>query len=270
MSFNFWPKMVRKDDYIIDFINFAYGVKSLLNLKENALLKDSEKKFRNKHKGEDVFIVLNGPSIIEQDLSVLKGKKSMFVNRGFKHPLFPEIKPAYHVIIDPKFRTGEWPLTWIDEIVSMVPDITFVMPVQWAFDKKFIPYIEKGISIMWIGMRKPLLNLGVAGNCFESSIILGFENIYFTGFDGNGLAHELVKTGNTHFYGSNEENNTKDSSDYVRDLYMNSRHFNDLIKFAAKAKKNGHKIYNISHGGIINMFERKDWDMVFNLAEAKK
>ena len=44
-------------------------------------------------KGRDLFIILNGPSLKKQDISTLKGKDLMFVNRGFMHPLYKELQP---------------------------------------------------------------------------------------------------------------------------------------------------------------------------------
>jgi len=253
--------MIKKDDYIIGFLNFLYRIKCLFDFKENILLKKT-KKFKDTYKDQDIFIVLNGPSVKNQDLSLLKTRNSMFTNRGFKHPLYKEIAPKFHVFVDPKMLTGEWSVTWLDEILEMVPDITFVMPVKWAFVDKFKPYVDRGVSILWLPMHDPLLCLGVSGYCFRASVFLGFKNIYFTGFDGNGLAYELINKGNSHFYGVNEENLVKSSKDYIRDLYMNSRHLNDLDAYAKSCRKNNINIYNITDGGIMDMFERKDWDSV--------
>lgn len=270
MSLNFWPMMIKKDSIIINCLNKVYHFTCLFKFKQQRLLKETERQFKGIFKRENLFIVLNGPSVSKQNLNDLKGKNVMFTNRGFMHPLYKDIKPRFHVFVDPKMLTGEWSVGWLDEIIEMVPGITFVMPVHWAFIDKFKPYIDKGVSFMWIPMYDPLKCLGVSGYCFRAAISLGFENIYFTGFDGNGLAYELVNHGASHFYGVNAENLTKTTVEFTRDLYMNSRHFNDLNVFAASCKKKQIHIYNITHGGIIDMFERRDWDAVLGISEQKE
>lgn len=263
MRVGFWPLMIKKDNYLISFLNFFYNLICSFNIKEQKTLKKMNC-YRNKSKGEDVFIVLNGPSIKNQDFNLLVGSNVICANRGFKHPLYRQIAPKYHVFIDPKMLNGEWDVNWLDEILEMVPDIIFVMPVSWARSAKFQSYIKKGVSFLWISDKDKLDCLGVSGACFKVSVFLGYKNIYFTGFDGTGLACELINQGESHFYGVNEENLTKTTSDHIRDLYMFSRHLNDLKKYSEKCRKKNINIYNITNGGIINMFNRVSWEEALN------
>jgi len=252
----FWHLMIKKDDWICALVDFLMRIKSLFSFKRQKLLMRMSEKELVGH-GKDIFIILNGPSLKNQDLSVLKGKTTMFVNRGFKHSLYATLKPDYHVFVDPKMLTGEWPVDWIDEILTMAPDITFIMPVSWAFVDKFQPYIKKGVSFYWLDDSSRCTFLGVAGECFKFSIIQKFKTIYFTGFDANGLAHELVNS-SSHFYGTNEENLKKTTINYVDDLLMFSRHLHDLNRFARKCKMQKINIVNLTDGGLLDMFERND------------
>jgi len=154
--------------------------------------------------------------------------------------------------------SGEWETNWIDEILEISPNTTIVLPVKWASQLKFNKYISQRTSILWIPMYEPFNCMGVSGECFKTAIFLGFKTINFTGFDANGLAFELTKSSNSHFYGENLENKLKNNSDYVRDLYMYSRQLHDLEIFANECKQNNIKIYNLTQGGILSMFERKN------------
>lgn len=252
---NFWMLMIKKEDYIFAVVNLLVRIKSSFQLKKQNLLR----KMRQKSPvgiGRDTFIILNGPSIKNQDLSTLMGKSCIFVNRGFMHPLYKELEPEFHVIVDPKMLNGEWPVSWLDEIVEMVPNVTFVMPASWYFVDKFRPYIDKGISFYWLPDPAPCTVLGVAGSCFEFAIEQKFETIHFTGFDGNGLAFELINSA-SHFYGVNEDDLKKTTKNYVQDLFMFSRHLRDLNKFAERCKKKGINIINLTDGGLLDMFPRK-------------
>ena len=251
----FWELMVKKDNKIVALANLSFSLIEKLSMSNRKSLKQTKVKFHNKFHNEEVYIILNGPSLKKQDVSVLKGKTTMFVNRGFLHPLYKELKPLFHVIVDPKFKTGVWPVTWLDEILEMNPKMTFVMPVSWSKLEILQPYIKKGVSFFWLSNRMKFSCLGVSGSCFQSTMYMGFKNIYFTGFDANGIAYELINH-QSHFYGTNEENNSKNTSNYVIDMYMHSRHLNDLTLLANKSKKEGYNIVNLTEGGLLDMFPR--------------
>lgn len=251
----FWQLMVKKDDYVCALINGIARLKSLLSFNEQRLLAQMRRQPRV-GVGRETYIVLNGPSVKDQDLSVLVGKSVMFVNRGFKHPLYKDIKPEFHVFVDSKMMNGVWPVSWLDEILELTPEVTFVMPVAWASLERFRPYIQKGIKFYWIPASAPCTLTGVAGSCFEFAIEQKFNTIYFTGFDGTALAYELISV-NSHFYGVNEDDLTKTTKNYQVDLYMFSRHLRDLTHFAERCAKKNIAVINLTEGGLIDMFKRK-------------
>ena len=156
---DFWNLMTIKDDYICSFVNLLMKIRHLLSFKEQRLLHKVRKQYQ--FGTDDLFIILNGPSISNQDFSLLKHKQTMFVNRGFKHPKYKELRPRFHMFVDKKMLTGEWPTSWLDEIVKDNPDVIFIMPVQWAFKEKFKSYIKKGYHFYWIPFNTPASCLGV-------------------------------------------------------------------------------------------------------------
>lgn len=257
----FWELMIKKDDWIIKVINSFVSFKNAFSFSQLKVLRNMKREFKGKFKSESLFVILNGPSLQKQNLSVLKGKNLMFVNRGFKNSLYKELKPRFHVIIDPKFKNGVWPINWLDEILDMVPDIIFVMPVTWYNLEILKPYKDNGTKFLWIPRNSPLRCLGVSGSCFNTGIFLGFKEIFFTGFDGNGIAYELINY-QSHFYGKNEENSLKTSDNYIVDLYMHSRHLNDLRWISKNSQANGVSIFNLTEGGILDMFPRRKLEEV--------
>jgi hypothetical protein len=242
--------MINKDDLICTLVNYLTYFSSFLNLKSQRLLKNSKNISE-----EELYIILNGPSIKKQDLSLLSGKSLLFVNRGFQHPLYETLKPKYHMFIDPKMLNGEWSLDWIDFILNIVPNITFIFPVSWASKKQLKPFIDREISICWLNDSTPATLLGVGGYSIRFGIQNKIKKIFFTGFEATGLAHEMINS-QSHFYGVNKENLKKTCSDYVSDLYMFSRHLRDLTKLSLEAKSNNIEVINLTEGGLLDMFPK--------------
>lgn len=257
---DFWSIMVRKDDFILDTIDLFFILKAKISLKYNKILA-SNKLLKIEHE-KDVFVILNGPSVNKQDLSKLIGKDVIFVNRGFKHPLFKHLKPKFYFFVDSKILHGEWPLTWLDEIHQMSPDTIFVMPAHWANLEFLRPYILKGYNFYWLPSDRKCNCIGVGGACLSFCAKIGYKTIYFTGFEATGLAHEMINTASSHFYGINEENLIKTTKDYERDLYMMSRHLHDLNRFAQNMNSKNIKIYNLTEGGLLDMFKRSSYKSI--------
>lgn len=203
---------------------------------------------------DDLYIILNAPSIATQDLSVLKGKTTMFVNRGFMHPLYKELQPKYHVFLDTKMIKGIWPVSWLGDIISMSPNITIVLPIFWSDNPMFQPYKD---HIYWLDFNLPFHSLGVSGACFSFAIKNKFSHIYFSGFDATGIAHEMVQSTGSHFYGNDKELIGKSTNQFALDLYMHSRHLHDLNRFAEYCKERNIHVINITNGGLLDMFPRE-------------
>ena len=115
---DFWGLMIKKDDMIISCVE---GIRSIIiNFSPSFFWRKRQmRKITPVGVGKDIYIILNAPSLKTQDLSVLKGKETMFVNRGFMHPMYKDLQPAYHVFVDTKMLKGIWPATWIGDILQM-------------------------------------------------------------------------------------------------------------------------------------------------------
>lgn len=247
--------MVKKDDIII---SLAEGLRRFINSLDlsNRRIAQKIKRVPAKGKGQELYILLNAPSLKTQDLSVLKGKNTMFVNRGFMHPLYRELQPSYHVFVDNKMLDGIWPVTWLDEIWNMSPNTVVILPLAWRKNKIFAAYKENP-QIFWSPYKPPYNNLGVSGACFAFAIGQKFDKIYFSGFDATGIGHEMVKTADSHFYGNDKELENKPTTQFVIDLLMHSRHLHDLNRLACWCRKRNINMVNITNGGLLDMFPRE-------------
>lgn len=253
----FWDLMIKKDDWIISTIETVRDLKNRFN---PTLIKvyRSMRSIPPMGKGRDLYILLNAPSLKTQNISVLKGKDTMFVNRGFMHPLFKDLQPKYHVFVDSKMLKGIWPVSWIDEIVYLSPNITIILPLAWYGNPIFKSYIDKGTKIFWSKNILPFNNLGVSGECFSFGIEQQYDKIYFAGFDATGIGHEMIKSADSHFYGNDKELEGKSTKQFAIDLLMHSRHLHDLNRLADYCKKRNIRMINITNGGLLDMFPREN------------
>lgn len=252
--------MLKKDDFIISVIYWIWNLKQFFKISLWGI-KSRMRKIKAIGDGQDLYIVLNGPSLKNQDLKKLKGKNVMFVNRGFMHEDYAEIQPKFHVFIDSKIRDGIWPIEWIEKIFEKSPGITIILPIEWYNHPTFKNY-KNDPRIYWMYWQLPFHNLAVSGGCFSFAIKQKFQNIYFTGFDGNGLFYELLRDSNSHFYGEDPELKGKTTENYAEDLYSHSRHFHDLGRLSVYCKKRGINITNLTEGGLLDMFPRKNFNEI--------
>lgn len=136
---NFWELMIKKDDIILSFIE---GIRKLIYATDRQIQKARKEMAKRPIEGigKELYLLLNAPSLKTQDISVLKGKNTMFVNRGFMHPLYKELQPQYHVFVDSKMLKGIWPISWLDEIWNMSPNTTIILPISWYTHPLFKNY----------------------------------------------------------------------------------------------------------------------------------
>lgn len=261
---NIWKLLIKKQELEMYFLNHISGVvKFPLLFKYKNIRINNKRIITSTLRKDRITIIMNGPSIKDQDFSKLVGEDVMFVNRGFKHPLYSVIKPKYHVFVDSKIKNGIWPISWLDDILAINPDTIFVMPAEWACLDILQPYIHKKVKFLWLMDNKPFIGgIGVTGAAIRAAIKCGYKNIYITGFEKTGFANELLKQA-SHFYGINEENNLKNWDDYTQDFYMNFLTYVGLKKEAKKWKMKRINITNITKGGLVEVFPREDFDKVF-------
>lgn len=266
MKFDIWKWMVAKDDFLLTAIEVLWSARHFYGIRDWSWRRKGSAIIRQNRKnalGKEVVIVLNGPSVKEQPLERLIGKDLIFVNQGFRLPAYKKLQPKYHVFIDTKLIHGIWDIKWLDEIHDMVPGITFVLPASWARLPILKPYIEKNYQIIWMGSCiNGMRGLGVSGTCFDLACSLKYATIYFTGFEATSFAASLLKV-NSHFYGNDSDEATMSASDIMRGYYMNARQIRELILIAKKFNKCGVQVFNLTYGGLLNMFPRKKFEEVF-------
>jgi len=277
-KFKFWEFKQRLDDYFFEVVNIT--MKSIFFIKSldgrYAYMKDNIE-LKNMFKDKRAFLIANGPSVNKQNLKPLKDEVTFFVNRAFLHEDYEYIQPTFHVIVDPKFASGEWGIDFLDKVIEKNPNVIFLLNAKWYNIDKFQVYIKDDrFRIYWvdtnlfttpfhkyrkIDLTKLTYGGAVTGVAKMSMIYMGIKDIYLLGQDGNGLCYEIIGE-DSHFYGTNTENNTKTMKNIYGDLFMMSLSLKNWTYFSEYAKSLEVNIYNCTEGGIFNMFERKKFEDV--------
>ena len=262
-KFDFYEWLVIKDEPIIALANFIHASKRLWGLGDWRAKRQGKRMLSAMRvDSKDLMVILNAPSVKEQPLERIKGMDCVFANQGFKMPQYQIVHPKFHVFIDSKLVKGIWDIRWIDEILAMVPDITFVMPTAWSRNAVLQPYVKRGVRILWWDAPSARMTHGVSGFIFQLAWALGYKRIYFTGYEQTATPAYILKQA-SHFYGNDPDFATHDAHYIMKDLSMNARHLASAIRSSAYAKKIGVEMYNLTKGGIMDMFERKAFEEVF-------
>ncbi len=247
-------------------------------------------KLKDRHKGEECFILGNGPSLNQHDIRKLKGKTIFAVNFFNLHPDCEEISPKYYAFCDRDCFVDNFAIKgqrvvdrdqWFADIKKKCPNAEFLLPIE------FWPLITKkrwfeGRKIWWI----PLNNLShffdptnlctgimpptnvTADMALPSAIYMGFSKITILGCELDWLLpafHSAEAKEYGHFYQKNAHITQETSIGDMRldkafaDLSEALSHFYIL---AEMAKRKGCKIVNATPHGLLHMFERVRFDDV--------
>lgn len=235
-----------------------------LSLHKNLFYNPKIEKFKNMHKGQRCFIVATGPSLTIEDLNILRKNNEICISvngifKAFDKTLW---RPDYYVLSDP----GGMKL-WKKDILDMDVKAKFISDIAWNFDKEE----EKDNIYKWHYIRKyeedklPDFSDDFSRGAYFGHTItyegglqlaayMGFSEIYLLGVDcSNG------NMGTQHFVENYHENNELNTSRFLRLdrcilSYQSAKRYADAHEI---------KIYNVTRGGKLEVFERVDFDSLF-------
>lgn len=246
---------------------------------ERKLLQDTLA-LKDRHRGERCFIVGSGPSIKQQDLSLLDGECVLTVNNAFVHPAFIRSKPKYHVTSPIISHHGDCQsiesyVGWLKdmeektasaEMFFHIGDHSLIEDHQLFLGRK-IHWVEHLHS--WDENDKSPIDLreippiwSVSETAITVALYLGFEKIYLLGFD-----HDWFNGLFSYFYDYKTEH--KDlpedfSVPQVDSEYQMRRHATMFkkYKYLYSLKKN---IYNANAdmNSYVDVFPKVEYDGLF-------
>lgn len=241
------------------------------------------RRFRKLHRGAPAFVIGNGPSLAQHDLSKLAGKVSFVTNAFWHHPSLSQWTPTYYCMIDPIYFNGSpgareqlvaargradgaqffVPLYFHRRLdsVRLVEDERLLDPGRTFFlalggDPRLGPITRLDPC----GFLPPLLN--VAQACVALALYMGCDPIYLTGMDHDWLSK---RTDETHFYGAGEktawergliETFRERPSPYHRTLKIHVRTWHGYTLLRQLAALRGQRILNATPDSYLDVFGR--------------
>lgn len=243
------------------------------------------KKFHNIHQGERIFIIGNGPSIKNTDLTKIKNAKKMVVSNFYMHEDYNIIKPDYYCFAQFTYNdvlTDSFYDKWLFEIgeKSGNPQFFFDISEKRLIDKCSI-FKGKKINYMCLDAlnldyydevditNKILRGQSVTIDCIQLAIYMGFKQIYLVGVE-----HSEIVTGQYDYFYNRDQNiigdkdshhlpNGKVTSGFEMELFMKNNLWNQYRKLKMIAKVNEIDIFNATKSGILDVFSKVDYDLLF-------
>lgn len=223
------------------------------------------KKYRNKFLGEKCFIIATGSSLELKDLDEIKKRHIICfgVNSIVTAYESTQWRPDFYVIQD--YHAFERFRNYIE---LMNEEKIFIGSPVYNYYKVKIPVIRYELNILnhhyynIIGTKpqfryssdasKSVYNgFSVVYSAMQLATYMGFKEIYLLGVDCNYVP------GNAYF---NDASNKGDNGNHV-DTGLMIQAFLEAENFCSS---HGIKIYNATRGGMLEAFERKNFDMLMD------
>ena len=233
---------------------------------------------KNKYKGERCFILGNGPSLNKCNLSLLKDEYSFAVNGIFYKTDETGYKPNFYMVEDnhvvndnlKRIISYECEYKFFPENYRnlIAPDATTVfIPMDSGFYREGHPYyckprFSKDVPHeIFTGQSVTMMQLQMAYH-------LGFSEVYLVGMD---FSYSLPES--TEIDGCNYTSQEDDPNHFHPDYFGKGKKWHDpqldrvLINYQ-KCKEmfesDGRHIYNATSGGKLELFERADFNVLFD------
>ena len=236
------------------------------------------KSLKNKYRNNRCFIIANGPSIAEEDLTKLKNEFTFVSNHFIQNPSFLDINPNFYFASDSKFFLPYLDKKW-ESLFKKVPDtleLFFTYRGQKLvqksnifskFRKYFLRYHPKPIweiGRINLNLEEELFtgDTVIIDFCIPAAIYMGFTEIYLLGVDCNYSFNEdgSVKYG----FKTSEITTGRSSNAYLKGQWvLNVKKSYEIINNTIQ----GIEIYDLSTKGKLNIFPKKNLTQVLSNIE---
>ena len=189
--------------------------------------------YKNLHLGKNIFILASGPSLADLDLSLLKNKTVMGLNRSIL--VYPT--PYYQCVFD--YRLFD---LYLDAFKNVRKLFTFKdrplgLTMKLLRGEGFSHDLEEGI---YSGYTISYFALQVA-------VYMGFKKIFFLGLD---LKHEGP---NTHFFGQDPQTLNHEQTEFPK--------MNKMLNYGAEILASTNvKVYNCSPISTLECFSKISYE----------
>ncbi len=229
------------------------------------------KGFKNKYINERCFIIGNGPSLNVVDLEKLKNEITFGFNRIYYIFKNTNWRPTFYCSEDIKIVTNS-----VEEINNLDIEYKFIPVIlnhdynininnavyfnhKYTKDNPPLPDFSDDIS-KYIGCGST-----VTYSAIQIAAYMGFKEIYLLGVDHSFARYrnekgEIVEDKNLKDYFCEEYNKDKEKLDIPSTVDSTLAY----QKAEEYSRQHGFRIYNATRGGKLEVFERVDFDKLFD------
>ena len=225
--------------------------------------------YKDKYKGQRCFVIGNGPSLRIEDLEVLHDNNEICFAANNVYKVYDRTKWRANYIGMVDYRVIEGNRNNIDSIEGIVflSDEherwigTRFKNVQYyhRMDEEYYPNYPRIINDLTIGAVKGYtvtFDIGI-----QFAIYMGFKEIYLIGVDHSFRGNEDDES--NHFIKDYfDENDKKYIKDNLLDITRMTKSYQAAENYS---RKHGIRIYNATRGGNLEVFERVDFDSLFEV-----
>lgn len=242
-------------------------------------------KFHNLHKDERIFVIGNGPSIRETDLTKIEDAKKMVVSNFYLHKDYKLINPDYYCIAQLTYTdhlNTHFYNRWLSELAEKSGNPQFIFNISeknlidscGSFANKTVNYMYlDGLNVAYyddVDMTgKMMMGVSVPVDCIQIALYMGFKEIYLVGIE-----HDSLITYRYDYFYERSQSLMKDTdpstdgngsirNSYKENLYCLESLWRQYEKLKEIAEIKGVKIYNATKGGCLDVFERVEYDSIY-------
>lgn len=235
-------------------------------------------RFHNIHKGEDCFILGNGPSLKTVNLNLLKDYFTFATNKIYLAFDSTDWRPTYYVCMDPAvikqsldiYKTLEIPkfisLPGLRSIgVNYIFQNTYLFRADYHFEfARCFGRFGTGHTVTYAAI--------------QLAYCMGFKNVFLIGVDHRYKTYEGDKYDMNKSASENAPILKSDDIDHFHPDYFKNHVFPkpnlDASEIAYRISKfffeaDGRKIYDATHNGALTVFEKIDFSTALSMCKKK-
>lgn len=212
--------------------------------------------FKNIHREGRCFLVATGSSLMMEDLALLKKHNEICFSMNSIFRAFDKTKwrPDYYVVSDRQFAAENRKI--IDSLNIPYKFVADQCDDFWKYGhESSVMMYHLGASDCCYDFSEDISRVSYAGYtvayvCLQMAAYMGFKEIYLLGTDCN----YNKGSKNNHFMEEMKPDYTNHNEDKMLLAYQTAKQYADA---------HGIKIYNATRGGMLEVFERVDFDSLF-------
>jgi len=243
------------------------------------------RQFENKHKGERCFLIGNGPSLSSDDLTKLHERNEISFGCNAICKIFHQTpwRPKYYALMDPSYFADKKLLSSIEAKYKFFPESCGLYPgvpsdlmdmlLQGkgkSFFCRLIPIskVDKLPEFSTDASRALYAGATVMYAMMQIAVYMGFSKLILIGVDGGTVVPDNPKEyviEKHHFFDEDEQWIKTYNSIHIPTGSEIAKQSvtNEYLKAETHTRERGIKILNATRGGVIDVFERMDFDSLF-------